>query len=234
MEKKIATVFVVEDDPLISKMITIQLELFQFHVFNFASIAETLESIKLNEADVFIVDWMLPDGEGIDLVKELKKVSTMPTLMLTAKAQMIDKLVAFDAGFDDYLCKPFEMMELIARVKALLRRKDMSNAESDILRYRELSLDPVKHEVKFNDIPLILSPTEFKLMELFLSKTNTVFERDTLIELVLGYEYEGYGRTLDSHIARLRAKLDKVVDAKKLIHTVHRIGYKFGYELESE
>lgn len=234
MDKKIATVYVVEDDPLISKMIRIQLELFQFRVQSFSTILEILEYGKLNDADVFIIDWMLPDGEGTQLVKELKKISSVPSLMLTAKAQMIDKLTAFDAGFDDYLCKPFEMMELIARVKALIRRNEKSKTDSTILKYKEISLDTVKHEVKFNDTPITLSPTEFKLMELFLSKTNTVFERDSLIELVLGYEYEGYGRTLDSHIARLRAKLDKVVDAKKLIHTVHRIGYKFGYEFESE
>jgi two-component system OmpR family response regulator len=233
MKEKIAKIYLVEDDPLISKMITIQLELFQFEIFPFSSIADILNSNSLNEADLFIIDWMLPDGEGPDLVKSINKETEAPILMLTAKAQVIDKLVAFDAGIDDYLCKPFDMMELIARVKALLRRREKGRASDTTLQYKDFHLNTLKHEVLYKDTSLKLSPTEFKLMELFLSHVNVVFERDRLIELVLGYEYEGYGRTLDSHIARLRSKISAVSSGDVFIHTIHRLGYKFGELPES-
>jgi two-component system OmpR family response regulator len=228
METK--NILLIEDEAGIAQTISVQLQLVGFRVQAFAEAGSALKSSALQETDVIILDWMLPDAAGPDIIPKIRERTDAPILMLTARSEIIDKLVGFEAGADDYLTKPFEMMELIARIKALLRRSTPAtrNRKSRVLTYGELSMDLETRRVAVAGERVELTPTEFKILEIMVQAPGAVFSRDKLIELVMGYEYEGYGRTLDSHIARLRGKIEPDMKAPRYIKTVFGVGYKFG------
>lgn len=223
-------ILLIEDEAGIAQMISVQLKMFGFDVCHAADAASALKTGNLALMNVIILDWMLPDGEGPALIPKLRERTKAPILMLTARSEMIDKLTGFEAGADDYLTKPFEMMELIARIKALIRRSGSPNedAQATKILYKGLSIDLETRKIEVDDVEIELTPTEFKILEIMARKPGVVFSRDQLIELVMGYEYEGYGRTLDSHIARLRSKLELDVKAPEYIITVFGVGYKLG------
>ncbi len=227
-------ILLIEDEEGIAQTISIQLQLVGFNVHIEAKGLSAIESPVLPAASIIILDWMLPDVDGPKLIPQIRERTNAPILMLTARSEIVDKLVGFEAGADDYLTKPFDMMELIARIKALLRRsgKEKGDARIQPIRYGEITLDPETRRVTVDDEPVELTPTEFRILEIMMQSPGKVFSRDRLIELVMGYEYEGYGRTLDSHIARLRAKIEIDPRAPEYIKTVFGVGYKFG-ELES-
>ena len=223
-------ILLIEDEAGISQMIKVQLRMFGFEVETAAD-ARTALSIKdIESVDAIILDWMLPDEDGPSIIPKLRKMTSAPILMLTARSEMIDKLMGFEAGADDYLTKPFDMMELIARIKALIRRSGGQVDADKITRikYKGLSLDLETRRVEVDGEEIELTPTEFTILEIMIKKPGVVFSRNQLIELVMGYEYEGYGRTLDSHIARLRSKLELEVKSPEYIITVFGIGYKLG------
>lgn len=224
-------VLLIEDEAGIARMISVQLHLVGFKVHVAPDVASALE-VDLQNIDVIILDWMLPDGEGPDVIPKIRQKTQAPILMLTARSELVDKLTGFEAGADDYLTKPFDMMELIARIKALIRRTEKSPApqKSEPLSYGAISMDLESRSVQVNGKPIDLTPTEFKILENMLRAPGKVFSRDELIELVMGYEYEGYGRTLDSHIARLRNKIEPEGKSRQYIKTVFGVGYKFGDE----
>lgn len=223
-------ILLIEDEAGISQMIKVQLKMFGFEVET-APDARTALSVKdIESVDAIILDWMLPDEDGPSIIPKLRKKTNAPILMLTARSEMIDKLMGFDAGADDYLTKPFDMMELIARIKALIRRSG-NQVEGDkitTIKFKGLSLDLETRRVEVDGEEIELTPTEFTILEIMINKPGVVFSRNQLIELVMGYEYEGYGRTLDSHIARLRSKLELDVKSPEYIITVFGIGYKLG------
>ncbi len=222
-------VLLIEDEAGIAQMIRVQLQLVGFQVESVGEAESALEPSRLEQVDVIVLDWMLPDAEGPDVIAQLRQHTDAPILMLTARSEMVDKLVGFEAGADDYLTKPFEMMELIARIKALLRRAERHrHSREKVLTFGEISLNAETREVRVAGNEVELTPTEFKILEEMMRAPGTVFSRDRLIELVMGYEYEGYGRTLDSHIARLRAKLEPDPRAPRYIKTVFGVGYKLG------
>ena len=222
-------VLLIEDEAGIAQMIRVQLQLVGFQVESVGEAESALEPSRLEQVDVIVLDWMLPDAEGPDVIAQLRQHTDAPILMLTARSEMVDKLVGFEAGADDYLTKPFEMMELIARIKALLRRAERHrHGQEKVLTFGEISLNAETREVRVAGNEIELTPTEFKILEEMMRAPGTVFSRDRLIELVMGYEYEGYGRTLDSHIARLRAKLEPDPRAPRYIKTVFGVGYKLG------
>ena len=211
-------------------MITVQLKMFGFDVYEAADAKTALSTNKIESIDAIILDWMLPDEEGPNLIPKLRQRTDAPILMLTARSEMVDKLTGFEAGADDYLTKPFDMMELIARIKALIRRSGDSNEDEKIttIKYKGLTLNLETRRVEVDEEEIELTPTEFTILEIMIKKPGVVFSRNQLIELVMGYEYEGYGRTLDSHIARLRSKLEIDVKSPEYIITVFGIGYKLG------
>jgi len=189
-------------------MIKVQLKMFGFEVQTVAE-AKTALSVKNLEAiDAIILDWMLPDAEGPQLIPQLRQRTRSPILMLTARSEIIDKLMGFEAGADDCLTEPFDMMELIARIKALIRRSGNPNEkdESKVITFKGLSIALQTRKVEVDGDEIELTPTEFTILETMIKKPGVVFSRNKLIELVMGYEYEGYGRTLDSHIASYAAK----------------------------
>ena len=226
------TVFLIEDEIGVAQTIMVQLQLVGFQVVHVTSGKAALESGGLSSCDVIILDWMLPDVQGPDLIPRLREKSSAPLLMLTARTEIVDKLTGFEAGADDYLTKPFDMMELIARIKALIRRQEKhsppSSKKQATYTYRNISLNPETRRVEVNGKEVSLTPTEFRLLQILIQSPGKVFSRDRMIELVLGYEYEGYGRTLDSHIARLRAKIGDDPRTPQYIKTVFGVGYKMG------
>jgi len=223
-------ILLIEDETGIAQTIRVQLQMFGFTVHAAPDAATALRFDRLRDVDAIILDWMLPDENGPDLIPKLRRVSDAPILMLTARSEIIDKLVGFEAGADDYLTKPFEMMELIARIKALIRRSEGKGEgeQKSLIVYEEIAMDLDTRQVTVDGEPIDLTPTEFKILEILIKKPGVVFSRNTLIEMVMGYEYEGYGRTLDSHIARLRSKIEIETKSPEYIKTVFGIGYKFG------
>ncbi len=223
-------ILIVEDEIGIAQMISVQLRMFGFEVEMAADGKSALELKNPETIDAIILDWMLPDIEGTKLIPKLHQRTQAPILMLTARSEIMDKLIGFEAGADDYLTKPFDMMELIARIKALIRRsgKSVSEDSSKKLIFKNLEMDLETRRVTVDDVEIELTPTEFKILEILMRKPGVVFSRNDLIDQVMGYEYEGYGRTLDSHIARLRSKIE--IDGKnpEYIITVFGVGYKLG------
>ncbi|NUO78991.1 response regulator transcription factor [candidate division KSB1 bacterium] len=223
-------ILLIEDEAGIAQMISVQLQLVGFKVEAVADTKSALHAERMKEADIIVLDWMLPDAEGPSIIPKIRLLTKAPILMLTARSEIVDKLVGFEAGADDYLTKPFDMMELIARIKALLRRAADAAPKSKHapLRYGEIAMDLETRKVEVAEEEIELTPTEFKILEIMMQSPSTVFSRDRLIELVLGYEYEGYGRTLDSHIARLRSKIESDPKNPEYLKTVFGVGYKFG------
>ncbi len=223
-------ILIVEDEVGIAQMISVQLRMLNFKVESATDGKSAMEIENLESVDLIILDWMLPDIEGPKLIPKLRARTQAPILILTARSEMIDKLVGFESGADDYLTKPFEMMELVARIKALLRRsgREKSDDSQKKIVYKELSVDFETRRVEIQGDEVDLTPTEFKILEILVHKPGVVFSRNDLIDLVMGYEYEGYGRTLDSHIARLRSKLELDQKNPEYIITVFGVGYKLG------
>ncbi|MFQ5709059.1 MAG: response regulator transcription factor [bacterium] len=224
-------ILLIEDEPGISQMISVQLQLFGLEVHAVPDAQSALSLDKLQSVDVIILDWMLPDEDGPEIIPKIRQKTRAPILMLTARSEIVDKLVGFKAGADDYLTKPFDMMELVARIKALMRRSELATgatASAAPIVYGEISLDLETRRVEVRGEEIELTPTEFKILEIMIQQPGAVFSRDKLIEMVMGYDYEGYGRTLDSHIARLRSKIETEAKSPRYIKTVFGIGYKFG------
>jgi len=223
-------ILLIEDEAGISQMIKVQLKMFGFEVHEAIDAKTALTTKSIESVSAIILDWMLPDEEGPNLIPKLRERTDAPILMLTARSEMVDKLTGFEAGADDYLTKPFDMMELIARIKALIRRSGGADEDDKVttIKYKTISLNLETRRVEVDDVEIELTPTEFTILEILIKKPGVVFSRNQLIELVMGYEYEGYGRTLDSHIARLRSKLELDAKNPEYIITVFGIGYKLG------
>ena len=231
-ERKVS-LLVVEDDENISTAIS---EYFLRAGYNVKTVEDGLSAVKtaLEEPpDAVVLDLMLPKMDGLAVCKELKeKVNYLPILMLTAKDDVVDKVLGLEMGADDYITKPFSLRELEARIKSVLRRarttmgSDGDRDEAPIVRGK-LRIDPARREVTIGDRQVELTPKEFDLLRLFASNPGRVFARKYLLEKIWDYSYEGYDRTIDSHINRLRAKIEDNPENPQMVLTVWGIGYKF-------
>jgi len=234
-DRKIS-LLVVEDDENISTAIS---EYFSRAGYSVKTVEDGLAGVKtaLDERpDAVVLDLMLPKMDGLAVCKELReKVSYLPILMLTAKDDVVDKVLGLEMGADDYITKPFSLRELEARIKTVLRRarntsgQDGLRNEAPITRGR-LRIDAAKREVTIGDRQVELTPKEFDLLKLFASNPGRVFPRKYLLEKIWDYSYEGYDRTIDSHINRLRAKIEDNPENPQMVLTVWGIGYKFNDE----
>ena len=188
--------------------------------------------------DLIILDIMLPGVDGMEICRRLrgKEIQT-PILMLTAKSEEIDKIIGLELGADDYMTKPFSVREFVARVKAIFRRQDMANnknvapAKSEIFNFGELILDLDKRKVTIKDERIELSPKEFDLMALLASNPGKSYSRSKILNLVWGYDFEGYEHTVNSHINRLRGKIEPDIQQPTYILTSWGVGYRFNEEL---
>ncbi len=181
-----------------------------------------------------ILDLMLPGLPGTELCREIRKASDVPILMLTARDDIVDKVVGFELGADDYLTKPFQPKELVARVKALHRRAGRpqgaasgQGTESAVLRFAALSIDPARREVRVHGRPVELRPKEFDLLQALARHPGTVFSREQLLNSVWGYDFEGYSRTVDVHVQHVRERVEAAGGSPGVIATVWGVGYKF-------
>jgi len=222
-------VLLVEDEKAIRDAVAAYLERDGFWVTPAADGAIALNAFH-NDApfDLIILDLMLPKIPGEVVCKEIRNVSDIPIIMLTAKGEIDNRIAGLELGADDYLVKPFSPRELIARVRALLRRVHSSDdPQRDKLVYDGLELDISAHRALLDEQDLDLTASEFKLLTTLARYPGRVYTRMELVEKVLGYDFDGYERTVDSHVKNLRAKLNDDPRDPRFIHTVHGVGYRF-------
>lgn len=220
-------IFVVEDDPNIRELVTYTLQSTGFEACGFESGIEFLKAIGDGvKPELVLLDIMLPGEDGISILGKLRGKSAtreLPIIMMTAKGTEYDKVLGLDSGADDYITKPFGMMELVSRVKAVLRRS--KKTAKDELIIGDLSIYPNKHKVKVKNETVTLTNKEFKLLCLLVESKGNVLTRDQLLTNIWGYDFDGETRTVDVHIRSLRQKL---MDCGELIETVRGIGYRIG------
>lgn len=221
-------VLVVDDDLNIVKLIKLYLEKEDFTVCTASDGLEALEVWKAENPSIIVLDIMMPGLDGNGVCREIRKTSEVPIIMLTAKGETFDKVLSLELGADDYIVKPFEPKELIARIKAILRRSEAKSAQSNdqIVRFDKLEVNLINYELKINDKILEIPPKELELLYFLASNPNRVFTREQLLEEVWDFDYFGDSRTVDVHIKRLREKLEGA-DANWQLKTVWGVGYKF-------
>jgi phosphate regulon transcriptional regulator PhoB len=220
-------ILVVDDEPSILELVRFALERDGFEVVTAADGEVALREFRNRPADLVILDLMLPGKDGFEVFRELRKESQVPVIMLTARGGEADKVLGLEIGADDYMTKPFSPRELVARVKAVLRRMEPREpAENQILRVGEITLDPLRHRVTVGDREVQLAPREFELLRMLMANRGVVLSRETLLEKVWGYDYVGDTRTVDVHVVRLRQKLEPDPSRPTYIETVRGVGYR--------
>lgn len=216
-------ILVADDEPHIREIVTLYLEKEGFEVFPAADGEEALETEARTRPDLLLLDVMLPKGSGWEICRSIDR--QVPVIFLTAKNAEADKLTGFSLGADDYITKPFSPRELVARVKAVLKRSGLLREPGTRLEFSELSIDTLSQQVESGGRTASLSPKEFDLLLFLARHPKTVFSRDQLLTNVWGYDFEGDDRTVDATVKRLRHKIEN--DRQDYIHTVWGIGYKF-------
>ena len=222
-------IYVIEDDENIRQLVATALQAFGYQVSAFETAGEGIAALEKETPDLMLFDIMLPDIDGVEAVRQIRKnpaYETLPIMMLTAKNSELDKVAGLDAGADDYLTKPFGILELKARVQALLRRTARSRRTS-VLTGQDLTLNCDTRDVTKNGKPLELTYKEFELLKLLMGNSDRVMTRSELLNLVWGIDFEGETRTLDMHVRTLRQKLGDDAENPRYIRTVRGVGYRF-------
>ena len=229
-------ILIIEDNASIVDLIDFHLKDIHCQATKAYNGNDGLDLIRKNNYDLIILDLMLPDIDGIEICKQIRadKIFT-PVLMLTSRSEEIDKIIGLESGADDYLTKPFSMREFIARVKAIIRRTEIDfsvkNEFGDILTCDELTIDPQKRKVTLKGNKIELTPKEFDLLYLFMCNPGKSYSRENLLNIVWGYEFTGYEHTVNSHINRLRTKIEANLSSPVYILTTWGVGYRFTDEL---
>lgn len=219
-------ILVVDDDPAISEMLTIVLEGEGFDPVPVMDGMEAIDAFESEQPDLILLDLMLPGMNGVDICRAIRKQSTVPIVMLTAKTDTVDVVVGLESGADDYITKPFKPQELVARIRARLRRTDSEAVE--ILEVADLVIDVSQHIVRRGTEEIALTPLEFDLLVELARKPRQVFSREELLEKVWGYRQSSDTRLVNVHIQRLRAKIEKDPENPQIVVTVRGVGYKTG------
>ena len=223
-------ILVVDDDKAIVKIVRSYLEQAGYQVLTAYRGESALQVLRSEQPDLLILDLMLPDRDGWDItrvIRQDKRLAAMPIIMLTARVDDSDKIVGLELGADDYVTKPFNPREVVARVRALLRRSQLGQtAVLQQLTVGSLLLDLNQHTLFVDEQLVEVTPTEFNLLKTFLANPGHTFSREELLEKALGYGYEGFGRTLDTHIRNLRKKIEPDPKNPTYIQTVYSIGYR--------
>ena len=223
-------ILVVDDDLNICELLKLYLENDGYVVFTGNDGQEAVEMFQSKTPDLVLLDIMLPKKDGWQVCREIRKTSSAPIIMLTAKGETFDKVLGLELGADDYVVKPFDAKEVMARVKAVLRRttgeSESTENEKKIVVYDNLEINIQNYEMKVKGVPVDTPPKELELIYHFASNPNRVYTRDQLLDEVWGFDYYGDSRTVDVHVKRLREKLEGVSD-KWCLKTVWGVGYKF-------
>lgn len=230
-DKNMALIYIVEDDGNILEIEEFALKNAGYEVAGFGCATEFYRKLEEKKPDLILLDVMLPDEDGLSIVKKLraqKETLMIPIILVTAKTSEIDKVKGLDIGADDYMTKPFGVMELISRVKALLRRSSMGVTDNQIYSFDVIRLDDEKHMVFVKDEYVELTYKEYELLKLLLANAGIVTTRDKILERIWGTDYEGESRTLDMHVKTLRQKLKS---GGALIKTVRNVGYILSKEV---
>lgn len=223
-------VLVVDDEKLIVKGIRFSLEQDGMEVDCAYDGEEALEAAKQKEYDVILLDVMLPKLDGFEVCQQIREFSSMPIIMLTAKGDDMDKILGLEYGADDYITKPFNILEVKARIKAIIRRSSKKKASEEpvkVVTFGELKIDCESRRVYISKKEVNLTAKEFDLLELLIFNPNKVYSRENLLNIVWGYDYPGDVRTVDVHIRRLREKIESNPSEPKFIHTKWGVGYFF-------
>jgi DNA-binding response OmpR family regulator len=220
----VPTILVVEDESSIASFVALYLKNAGYAVKTAATGGDALAQVALEKPALVVLDLMLPDIDGIEVCKRIRQTSDLPILMLTARDEDIDKIIGLEVGADDYLTKPFNPRELVARIKSVLRRttSERHERETEVIQHGDLKIDTGRHEVHVGDEEIQLAPKEFDLLWELLDHRGLVLTRDQLLERVWGYTFAGDTRTVDVHVRQLRRKLG---DASPIV-TVWGVGYK--------
>lgn len=225
MEGTIGKILVVDDDENICEVIRMYLNSSNYDN-RIVNNGKDVENVFVEyKPDLVLLDIMLPNIDGIDVLKWIRKESEVPVIMLTAKGDTFDKVLALELGADDYIVKPFEPKELLARVKAVMRRYNTDSTSKEVINYSDLNVDANSYNVLYRGEEIKMPPKEFELLYYLASNKNKVFTREQLLCEVWGYDYPGDSRTVDVHIKRLREKLPEGINWQ--IETVWGVGYKF-------
>jgi DNA-binding response OmpR family regulator len=219
-------VLVVDDEDHILELARLYLSREGYQIETVTDGAEALARFGEVKPDLVVLDIMLPNVDGLTICREIRKQSQVPIIMLTARDEVTDKVVGLELGADDYLTKPFHPQELVARAKALVRRARLEPDQPKLVRAGRLEVDLERHEVRFGDARVQLRPKEFDLLALLARHPGRVFQRSELLDLVWGYDFPGYTRTVDVHVQQLREKLAAGGVADPTIQTVWGVGYK--------
>lgn len=223
-------VLVVEDDRKIARVVKVYLEGAGFKVTHVEKGRDAIESALKDMPLLVILDLMLPDMSGEEVCQELKEIGDFPIIMLTSKSSEEERIAGFALGADDYVVKPFSPRELVYRVKAVLKRsekKELSAAEPMSFNDGLLIIDGQSYQVRKKGLAVNLTPTEFKVLFTLASTPNKVFTRDELVEKALGYQFEGYERSIDAHIKNIRQKIENDPKRPEFILTIYGVGYRF-------
>jgi DNA-binding response OmpR family regulator len=219
-------VLVVDDEDHILELARLYLSREGYQIETVADGSQALARFGQVKPDLVVLDIMLPNVDGLTICREIRKQSQVPIIMLTARDEVTDKVVGLELGADDYLTKPFHPQELVARAKALVRRARVEPDQPRLVRAGRLEVDLERHEVRFGDGRVQLRPKEFDLLALLARHPGRVFQRSELLDLVWGYDFPGYTRTVDVHVQQVREKLARGGVADPAIQTVWGVGYK--------
>ena len=218
-------ILIVEDEEKIARFIELELRHEGYKVIKANNGRDGLEIAERGEADLVILDVMLPEINGLEVLRRLRRTSDVPVIMLTARDAVMDKVSGLDAGADDYVTKPFAIEELLARIRTALKKRVVTvKKDEDVLRCGLLTLDKMRHKVTYNNTEVELTNREFMMLQILLENKNIVLTREVLIEKVCGYDYVGETNVIDVYIRFLRAKIDDAFKTK-IITTVRGVGY---------
>ena len=220
-------ILVIDDDVQLSKLIEEFLGTFNYEITIMHEPEPALKFLEKNKMDLVILDIMLPGIDGFQALRKIREDSQIPVIMLTARGEVTDRIVGLELGADDYLAKPFEPRELLARIQSILRRSSSPGTMVDILEFNHLSINKLKQEVLLDGEILHLSTSEFEALLLFAENPGKVMDREIMVESLRGITWQSYDRSVDVLVSRLRNKLGDTTSKIRFIKTIHGVGYKF-------
>ena len=220
-------ILLIEDEDSIRESVSYLLQKEGFEVIEENDGLKGVEKFEKESADLLLLDLMLPGLDGLEICKRIRKTSQVPIIMLTAKDTELDKVLGLELGADDYITKPFSSRELIARVKAILRRFSEPVENPEVVETKEIKIDPIKHKVFVRGEEIKLPLKEFDLLHYLSQNPGRVLTREQIIDRIWGHDYFGDTKTLDVHIKRIRSKIEKNPNEPKIIETIRGLGYKF-------
>ena len=224
---KMEKILMIDDDVQLTELVDEFLSLQHYEVITVHTPEEGLDFLKKKEVDIIILDIMLPEMDGFQVLRKIREELSIPVIMLTARGEVTDRIVGLELGADDYLPKPFEPRELQARIQSILRRSHSDAGIVDHVEFKGLSIDKNRQEVLLDDAAIALSTTEYEALLLFIEHTGETLDREFLVENLRGISWQSYDRSVDVLVSRLRSKLGETPNNTRFIKTVHGVGYKF-------